>query len=516
MSITRGQVFLLAVGTGLTVACIYYNQPMLATLATELHASPSTIGAIPTATQLGYAAGILFLAPLGDRFDRRNVILVKVALLVVALLAAAAAPNGYVLAAASLPIGMLAAVAQDLVPAAATLAPAESRGKTVGSVMTGLLLGILLSRVVSGAVSAWVSWRYVFGGAAVTLVLLGAVLRAKLPSFTPTTDRPYFSLLASMVGLFRGNAPLRRAVLTQSLLAFAFSGFWSTLALGLAAPPFHLSSLAAGAFGIAGAAGALAAPIAGSIADQRGPVAVVRVGAALVLISFVGMALVPGSILSLVLGAIVFDLGTQACLIAHQTIVYAQDPNARSRLNAILVSGMFFSMSAGAFSASHALCVVRAPWRLRDVRVRRVPRARLALSQRRVIAGIGPHVDRARARNAFWIARSSSASAISSSRSRVVVSTEASAATRTAARWVGSSRTSAIAAPMRASKSSLGSSASTRNLDTSTGSGRSAARPRRSAAARRASSRSPARGARTRSAAGAARGLRRNRSASRS
>lgn len=351
--ITRGQVVLLATGTGFTVACIYYNQPMLATLARELHASPTTIGAIPTATQLGYATGILFLAPLGDRYDRRNVILAKIALLAIALVVAALAPNGIVLAAASLPIGMLAAVAQDLVPAAATLAPAESRGRIVGSVMSGLLLGILLSRVVSGAVSAYLSWRAVFAGAAVSMVLLGAVLRAKLPSFDPTSDKPYFSLLASMVTLLRENAALRRAMLTQSLLAFAFSGFWSTLALGLAAPPFELSSMVAGSFGIAGAAGALAAPIAGGIADKRGPLTVVRVGAALVFGSFVFMALLPTSIVALIIGAILFDLGTQACLISHQTIVYAQDPKARSRLNALLVSGMFVGMSCGAFVASH-------------------------------------------------------------------------------------------------------------------------------------------------------------------
>ena len=345
-------MLLLAFGAGLVVATLYYNQPMLAVLVRDLGASSETVGLIPTMTQLGYASGIIAFAPLGDRLDRRKVILAKCVALAVALAVAAFAPSAEVLVAVSLLLGILATVAQDLVPAAAALAPPESRGRIVGTVMTGLLLGILLSRVVSGALSQYVSWRVVFGGASLAIVALLGLLAWRLPSFPPTTDKPYFELLASMIGLIRRLPALRRATLAQALLAVAFSGFWSTLALGLAAPPFGLKASIAGLFGIAGAAGALAAPIAGAFSDKRGPAAVARLGAAVSLASYLVMAGVHASILVLAVGTVTFDAGTQSSLIAHQTIIYGEDPSARSRLNAVFVSGMFVGMASGAFFAS--------------------------------------------------------------------------------------------------------------------------------------------------------------------
>jgi predicted MFS family arabinose efflux permease len=345
-------VGLLALGAGLSVSGLYYNQPMLGMLPAVLETTASRIGLIPTATQLGYAAGIIFFAPLGDRLDRRRVIVIKSLLLAIALTVAGLSGNVAMLTAASLAIGLTATVAQDLVPAAAAIAEPSSRGKTVGTVMTGLLLGILLSRVVSGAVTAYASWRAVFFGAAAIMLMFAVVAARLLPSFPPKVSAPYLVLLRSMATLMRQVAPLRRAALTQGLISVAFGGFWSTLALALAAKPFELSPLVAGSFGIAGAAGALVAPIAGSFSDRRGPVSVIRLGALLTAASFVIMASFSRSIVILAAGTITFDLGSQACLIAHQTIVYAQDESARSRLNAVLVSSMFLGMAAGAMSAS--------------------------------------------------------------------------------------------------------------------------------------------------------------------
>jgi predicted MFS family arabinose efflux permease len=347
-------VVLLASGAGLSVAALYYNQPILGVVARDLHASPVAVGFVPMLTQLGYAAGILLFAPLGDRLDRRKVIVAKLAALCVALVAAGVAPSIGMLAGVSLVIGLLATAAQDFVPAAATLAPAAVRGRTVGTVMTGLLLGILLSRLVGGVASDVFGWRAVFFGAAVSVAGLAVVSRARLPSFAPATGDSYGSLLRSIGVLARDVAPLRRAAFTQALLSIAFSGFWSTLALALAAPPYRLGSTAAGAFGLAGAAGAAIAPLAGAIADKRGPVSVIRIGTGLVVGAFLLMALCQGSIGVLVVGAIVFDLGVQASLISHQTIVYGLDPAARSRVNAVLVSAMFVGMSAGASLASNA------------------------------------------------------------------------------------------------------------------------------------------------------------------
>ena len=356
-ALTPALLATLSASTGLAVASIYYAQPMLALLAETQQASPSAVGLVPTLTQLGYAAGILLLTPLGDRFDRRRVIGVKKLLLVAALLASALAPSLPLLVAASFAVGLLATVAQDIVPAVATLAPAARRGRAVGTVMTGLLLGILLSRVVSGVVAGQWGWRAMFGLAAGAMTVVAAVLLWRLPRFTPTTTLPYPALLASLLTLWRRHAALRRAAFAQGLLAVAFSAFWSTLAVWLHAPPFGLGSAAAGAFGLAGAAGALAAPLAGRLSDRHGPQGVAGLGAALVFGSFLTLLALPalgrGAGLWLVsLAALGFDLGVQASLIAHQTIVYGLDPEARSRLNATFFTVVFIGMATGSVLGS--------------------------------------------------------------------------------------------------------------------------------------------------------------------
>jgi predicted MFS family arabinose efflux permease len=346
-------VFLLASGAGLSVASLYYSQPMLGVLGGDMGASGHAVGLVPMLTQLGYALGILLLAPLGDRWDRRRIILSKAAVLVLALLLAGAAPSIGLLMAASLAIGLAATMAQDIVAASATLAPEAHRGKVIGTVMTGLLLGILLSRVASGFVAEYFGWRAMFIGAAGSVALIGLAAVRGLPGFRPTTDLPYAALLGSLVGLWRSHGALRRAALAQGLLSVGFSAFWSTLAVMLYGAPFHLGSAVAGAFGLAGAAGALVAPLAGRVADRHGPELVTRLGTGLGALSFAAMAFSPlitphQQLWLLAASAIGFDLGIQATLIAHQTIVYGIDPGARSRLNAVLFVGMFIGMAIGA------------------------------------------------------------------------------------------------------------------------------------------------------------------------
>jgi len=352
-------VVLLAAGAGLSVASLYYSQPVLGVLAADLHVSERMIGLVPMLTQLGYALGILLLAPLGDRYDRRRILLLKVAALPVALLVSGFAPSIGWLLAGSLAIGAAATLAQDIIPAAATLAPEAHRGKVVGTVMTGLLLGILLSRVVSGVVAAGYGWRAVYVAAAAAVAVIGAITWRGLPAFRPTTQLSYRALLGSMRALWRRHAELRRAAGAQALLSIGFGAFWSTLAVMLHGR-FHLGSAAAGAFGLAGAAGALAAPLAGRLADRRGPGLVTQLGTALATVSFaaLGLAVVLPPQLQLallVVTAIGFDFGVQATLVAHQTIVFGIEPAARSRLNAILITGLFIGMATGAGLGSLAL-----------------------------------------------------------------------------------------------------------------------------------------------------------------
>ncbi|PWC31280.1 MFS transporter [Azospirillum sp. TSO35-2] len=353
-------VLLLATGAGMAAASLYYSQPMLAMLGGDLQATDQSVGLVPTLTQLGYALGLLLMAPLGDRWDRRRIIVTKAVVLSAALLLAGVAPSVGLLLAASLLLGLAATLAQDIVPAAATLAPAEQRGRMVGTVMTGLLLGILLSRVVSGVVAEQFGWRAMFMAASAGIALLAAALWRGLPRFTPTTQLSYGALMGSLVLLTARHPALRRAALAQGLLSMGFSAFWSTLAVMLHGAPFNLGPAAAGAFGLAGAAGALAAPLAGRIADRRGPQLVTRLGAGLAVISFAAMALSPlfpaqGRLWLLLGSAVGFDLGIQAALIAHQTIIYSLDPEARGRLNAVLMTTMFIGMALGAALGSQAL-----------------------------------------------------------------------------------------------------------------------------------------------------------------
>ncbi|WP_304608701.1 MFS transporter [Hyalangium versicolor] len=355
-----GLRLLLAAGAGLSVASIYYSQPMLAVMGSTIGASDTAVGLVPTLTQLGYALGILLLIPLGDRFDRRTIILTKASLLSVALLLGGIAPDVGVLLAVSFAVGLTATMAQDIVPAAATLAPERERGKVVGTVMTGLLLGILLSRVISGVVAEHFGWRAMYVIASASVILIGAAAWRGLPNFRPTSTLSYGALLGSLASLWRKHGALRRAALAQGLLSIGFSAFWSTLAVMLHGAPFHLGSAAAGAFGLAGAAGALGAPVAGRVADCFGPELVTRLGAGLTALSFATMLtspwLEPNARLWLLAGsAIGFDLGAQIMLVAHQTIVFGIDPAARSRLNAVLFVCMFIGMSLGAASGSLVL-----------------------------------------------------------------------------------------------------------------------------------------------------------------
>ncbi len=352
-------VFTLAAGAGLSVASIYYSQPMLDIISKQFNVGIGSVGMVPMLTQAGYALGILLLAPLGDRHDRRTIILIKSLMLVAALLLCGFSGGINALLIASFVTGLTATVAQDIVPASAALAPERSRGKTVGTVMTGLLVGILLSRVVSGVVAEYLGWRTMYMVAAVAVLLISLALWRVLPRFKPGTSVSYPRLLLSLAHLWQHHQTLRRAALAQGLLSVGFSAFWSTLALMLS-ERFHFDSAVAGAFGLAGAAGALAAPLAGSVADRIGPARVTQYGASLVMVSFALMFLlpllpVPAQIGLIIISTIGFDLGVQATLVAHQTLVYSLAPEARSRLNALMFTVVFIGMATGAALGSLAL-----------------------------------------------------------------------------------------------------------------------------------------------------------------
>ena len=343
----------MAVAAGFAAANVWYNQPMLGLIARDLHASPGQVAMIPTATQVGFGLGILFLLPLGDRMDRRRLILRQLGWLTLALAAAALAPGPGTLIAASVAVGAGACIAQQIVPFAAELAAPAARGRTVGTVMSGLFTGILLGRVLSGAVAEHFGWRAMFGLAAVLAVLVGVLLAIALPRSRPAIRASYAGLLLSLADLVRHYRPLRRAALVQAGLFGSFSAFWSVLALKLQAPPLSLGSDVAGLFGVLGVGGILAASVAGRLADRHGPQVVVGAGIAVAALSWPLFAFVPG-LAGLIAGLILLDLGVQTAQIGNQSVIYALAPEARGRVNTIFMTVMFVGGAIGSGAAGTA------------------------------------------------------------------------------------------------------------------------------------------------------------------
>ena len=347
-------VWLMAITCGLVVANIYYNQPLLAAIGRTFHLSDSSASLVATATQVGYTLGMLFVVPLGDMLERKRLMLLMLLGAAGCLALAAWAPRFAVLAGASVLIGIFSAVPQLLVPMAAHLAPEESRGRIVGRVMSGLLIGILLSRTISGYVGAHLGWRAMFEIGAGLMVLLGALLAWKLPTDRPSFAGSYGSLMKSLLTLTREQVPLRRAALVGASLFAAFSVFWTTLAFFLEGPLYHYGSDVAGFFGLIGAFGALAAPLAGKTADTKGPDYTIRLGILLALVAYAVLGFGGSYIAGLVVGVILLDVGVQATHISNQSMIFSLVPEARSRLNTVYMTAYFIGGSVGSVAGGLA------------------------------------------------------------------------------------------------------------------------------------------------------------------
>lgn len=339
----------MAIACGIFVSNVYYNQPLLKLLH---QAFPQEIGLVnlaPTVTQLGFACGLFFLVPLGDRIDRRKLVLGQAGALVLALICLAAAPNAWGLVLASVIVGISASVAQQIVPFAAELAAPSRRGQVVGIVMSGVLCGLLLGRAFGGFLGDHWGWRVTYWVGAILTAMAWLLLLAKLPHSKPQTDHGYFSLMKSLIGLWREEPLLRRATCVQAVLFGSFMGLWTILALHLY-EAYGLGADVAGLMGIVGAAGILIAPLAGRAADHRGPHAVIGVGCLIMLLSYPIFGLW-GSLIGLIFGILLLDIGEQLALISNQHVIYALRPEARSRLNTLFMSGMFVGGATGSWGA---------------------------------------------------------------------------------------------------------------------------------------------------------------------
>ncbi|QDA59457.1 MFS transporter [Hymenobacter jejuensis] len=353
-AIDAALVWLMAITCGLVVANIYYNQPLLADIGNTFHLSDSKVSLIATATQIGYTLGLFLVVPLGDKVERKRLILLKLLCAAAAMALAAFAPSFVVLVVASVLIGIFSAVPQLLIPMAASLANDEDRGRIVGKVMSGLLIGILLSRTISGYVGAHFGWRTMFWAGSAAMVVLTGVLALKLPTSRPSFTGTYASLMKSLVSLTRDLQPLRRAALVGGFLFAGFSVFWTTLVFFLEGSPYHYGSDVVGFFGLIGACGALAAPLAGKAADKKGPDYAIRIGLLLALAAYAILGFGGYHLAGLVVGVIILDVGVQATHISNQSSIFALIPEARSRLNTVYMTAYFIGGSLGSLAGGFA------------------------------------------------------------------------------------------------------------------------------------------------------------------
>ncbi|BAP45946.1 MFS transporter [Pseudomonas sp. 21LCFQ02] len=352
VAMTRALVLLFAFCCGAIVANIYYAQPIIGLIAPDLGLSETLASLIVSLTQIGYALGLLFLVPLGDLLENRRLMIATAVLAVLSLIGAAVVeqPNLFLLL--SLLIGFSSVSVQILIPLAAHLAPEESRGRVVGGIMGGLLLGILLARPLSSLIADHFGWRAVFAMAALIMLLICVVLATTMPKRVPAHRASYGQLLGSLWSLLREQPVLRQRAFYQACMFATFSLFWTAVPLELARN-HGLSQSQIALFALAGAIGAIAAPISGRLADAGYTRPASLFALLLAAICFLpGLSDAGAGVIGLALTGVVLDFCVQVNMVLGQRAVYALDAASRGRLNALYMTSIFIGGAVGSAVAS--------------------------------------------------------------------------------------------------------------------------------------------------------------------
>ncbi|MCW8278003.1 MFS transporter [Pseudomonas sp. PCH199] len=339
---------MMAIIAGAVITNIYCTQPILPLIASDLGLDLTTVDLVAGAALLGFATGLALLLPMGDRFDRRKLVLGQIAMAFCFAIAAAISPGVGTLIAASFGLGIVSCVPQQLVPFAAVMSKPSERGRNVGTVVSGIMVGILLGRTISGVVGEAWGWRAVYGLEAAFMIPVWIAAASLLPQGVPSTNLSYPRLLASLWPLMRDNSAIRQSMIVQALLWACFNAFWVNLAALLAHGPYQLGSAWAGGFGIIGAAGALAASLGGRATDRLGSRSVIGASIGIVTLAYLLLAGAQTSIALLVLGVVVLDIGVQSGLVSNQTRAFAVDPKAQGRINSLYMTATFFGGAVGA------------------------------------------------------------------------------------------------------------------------------------------------------------------------
>lgn len=360
-AMSRSIALLFAIACGLAVANVYYAQPLLDAMASELGIDRAAVGVVITATQICYALGLLLLVPLGDLVNRRKLIVGQMLLSVLALIVVGTASSAAVLLAGMGLVGLLAVVTQALVAYASTLAAPAERGRVVGLVTSGVVIGILLARTVAGTLTDLAGWRSVyFVSAGLTVLMAGLLFRVLPREDHGKVPMTYPQLLRSVFALFVQEPVLRIRGILAMLIFASFSVLWTSLVLPLSSPPLSLSHTAIGSFGLVGVAGALAAARAGRLADRGFGQRTTGIALTLLLVSWLPISLTERSLWALIAGVVLLDLAVQAVHVTNQGMIYNVRPEARSRLAGAYM--IFYSIGSAVGSISSTLMYARAGW----------------------------------------------------------------------------------------------------------------------------------------------------------
>jgi len=351
--VSKGVLYLMSTAAGLVVANNYYNQPLLNLIAQDFSVSEAQVSNIPLFTQLGYAFGLLFIIPLGDKFPRKKMVMIDFVVIILGLLAMALAPSLPVLIISGFIVGFSCVVPQVFVPMAAQLAKPGEQGGAIGIVMSGLLIGILGSRFISGYVGEFFGWRVMYYGAAGIMVVLWLLLKLKLPELQADFKGTYKQLMQSTWHYFKTESPIRLAAARGALGFAGFSAFWTTLVFVLN-ENFNYGSGVAGAFGLLGIGGALAATVMGKMSDKMNKNYLITIATLLMIFSWGIFAFSGHSIIGLVIGVILVDMGLQSLHITNQNIIFSKNKDARNRINTIYMVGYFVGGALGTITGAYA------------------------------------------------------------------------------------------------------------------------------------------------------------------
>lgn len=357
--LTRFQVVLMAVAAGASAANLYYNQPILKELATSFNVTENKAGIISMLTQAGYGLGLFFITPLGDKINRKNLILTLLSFLVLTLLLMVAAFNITEVWVLSILIGILSVSVHVILPMAASL-DTVNRGKTLGTIFSGILIGILAARLIGGFVTEWLNWRYVYAFSALLILTITLLLKVNLPDARNDYAGHYFQLLRSSLLQIKRFALLRQTALAGGLLFGVFCSLWTTLTFRLSGPPFNFHPGTISLFGLLAFAGALIAPSFGKLADRGNTSQSLFLSITMIIAGMILIKLVPDSVGMLAMAVLILNIGLPANQVTNISIIYNLDQSSNSRINTIYMTTYFIGGAIG--TSAGLLCWKLGGW----------------------------------------------------------------------------------------------------------------------------------------------------------